>query len=366
MWLITRCNLSSWDFSRPSSPVFWASSKTESSSCSNTQSSFGAQLSLPPFSLLCSSVGHFHLMQLIKNSNDLTLLNVPGIVMILVILASRKFKLNPDNIATPVAASLGDLITISILSSTSCLYLKNADSLLWLEVGFICFMILVVPVWAYFCYQNESVREVLTEGWTPILLAMVISSFGGLILDEAQKDFKSFAAFSPIICGIGGNLVAIQASRICTYLHANCARGKLMFYQLGQDGNLFETNRQQTWSDVNKRLKSAFNVFNNPHARSALVLLLLVIPGNIFFVFLQSLASSLFLPVVFYVAFCLASFLQVLSLLVITDWLVHVLWKMGDDPDNCSIPYLTATSDLLGTSFLLMAYLALTKLNYTV
>jgi solute carrier family 41 len=39
-----------------------------------------------------------------------------GIVMIAVILASKKFNINPDNVATPIAASMGDLITITLLS----------------------------------------------------------------------------------------------------------------------------------------------------------------------------------------------------------------------------------------------------------
>lgn len=37
--------------------------------------------------------------------------------MILVIVASHKCKVNPDNIATPIAASLGDLTTLLILAS---------------------------------------------------------------------------------------------------------------------------------------------------------------------------------------------------------------------------------------------------------
>ena len=39
--------------------------------------------------------------------------------MILVVLLSRKFSVNPDNVATPIAASLGDLITLSLLACFS-------------------------------------------------------------------------------------------------------------------------------------------------------------------------------------------------------------------------------------------------------
>lgn len=42
-----------------------------------------------------------------------------GIIMIGVIIASRKVGINPDNVATPIAASLGDLITLSLLAGIS-------------------------------------------------------------------------------------------------------------------------------------------------------------------------------------------------------------------------------------------------------
>jgi solute carrier family 41 len=37
--------------------------------------------------------------------------------MIIVIVLSHKCKINPDNIATPIAASLGDLTTLTILAN---------------------------------------------------------------------------------------------------------------------------------------------------------------------------------------------------------------------------------------------------------
>jgi len=36
--------------------------------------------------------------------------------MVIVIILSHKCKINPDNIATPIAASLGDLTTLAILA----------------------------------------------------------------------------------------------------------------------------------------------------------------------------------------------------------------------------------------------------------
>lgn len=39
--------------------------------------------------------------------------------MIGVIIGSKKLGINPDNVATPIAASLGDLVTLALLSGIS-------------------------------------------------------------------------------------------------------------------------------------------------------------------------------------------------------------------------------------------------------
>ena len=42
-----------------------------------------------------------------------------GVLMVVVVLLSKKMKINPDNVATPIAASLGDLTTLSLLATFS-------------------------------------------------------------------------------------------------------------------------------------------------------------------------------------------------------------------------------------------------------
>ncbi|XP_076303542.1 solute carrier family 41 member 1-like [Lasioglossum baleicum] len=44
-----------------------------------------------------------------------------GLVTVTVILLSKRMKINPDNVATPIAASLGDLITLALLSGFASL-----------------------------------------------------------------------------------------------------------------------------------------------------------------------------------------------------------------------------------------------------
>ena len=42
--------------------------------------------------------------------------------MIFIVLFARRFRLNPDNIATPVAGTIGDVLTLGILVGFSMLF----------------------------------------------------------------------------------------------------------------------------------------------------------------------------------------------------------------------------------------------------
>lgn len=48
-----------------------------------------------------------------------------GSLVIGVVMVSRRCRVNPDNIATPIAGSLGDLTTILILAAISSALSKN-------------------------------------------------------------------------------------------------------------------------------------------------------------------------------------------------------------------------------------------------
>lgn len=39
--------------------------------------------------------------------------------MVMVIYGSHKFKVNPDNVATPLAASIGDIVSNTVLAVTA-------------------------------------------------------------------------------------------------------------------------------------------------------------------------------------------------------------------------------------------------------
>uniref|UniRef100_A0A8C4KC83 Solute carrier family 41 member n=1 Tax=Dromaius novaehollandiae TaxID=8790 RepID=A0A8C4KC83_DRONO len=268
---------------------------------------------------------------------------VLGMIMIGVIIGSRKMGINPDNVATPIAASLGDLITLALLSGISWGLYKELESKAYVNPLVCAFFIALLPIWIIIAKKNAATREVLYSGWEPVIIAMAISSVGGLILDRTVSDpnFAGIAVFTPVINGVGGNLVAVQASRISTYLHMS-----------GLPGESSETAPRKCPSPCSTFFSSDVN------SRSARVLFLLVVPGHL--VFLYTISSMrgghTTLTLIFILFYMTAALLQVLILLYIADWMVHWMWGRDLDPDNFSIPYLTALGDLIGTGLLALSF----------
>ncbi|XP_030217016.1 uncharacterized protein LOC115547173 [Gadus morhua] len=126
-----------------------------------------------------------------------------GLVMVAVIVGSRKLGVNSDNLVTSIAASLGDLITLSLLAAISSFLFHHRD--LWFlppAVGH--YFLLLIPLWVSVPRCSPPIREVLQSG----LVGMALSSIGGLILDRTVSDpnFEGMAIFTPMIHGKPGSL----------------------------------------------------------------------------------------------------------------------------------------------------------------
>ncbi|XP_035257468.1 solute carrier family 41 member 2 [Anguilla anguilla] len=265
-----------------------------------------------------------------------------GIIMVGVIVGSKKTGINPDNVATPIAASFGDLITLAILAWISQGLYVCLDSHPYVS-SLVCALFLsLTPVCIVISSKHPASRTLLYSGWEPVITAMVISSIGGLILDKTVSDpnLAGIVVYTPVINGIGGNLVAIQASRISTHLHFHSAPGEIPEEAKG----CYYPCRTFCGTGANHR--------------SAQVLLLLVIPGHLIFLYTIHLMKSghTTLTPIFMAVYLAAALLQVLALLSIADWMVHSMWRSGKDPDSFSIPYLTALGDLLGTALLALSF----------
>merc|ERR1712130_454138 len=140
----------------------------------------------------------------------------------------------------------------------------------------------------------------------------------------------------------GGDLVGIQASRMTTYLH-KATKSLLGTFPEGED-KILQSPCSSLCGDLPCcKCGSGKEETRRPHA----------MPGRV-------LLSLLFL-----ILYLVAAVIQVAVLLYLCQILVYWMWKRGVDPDNAAIPYLTAIGDLLGTSLLAMAFLALEEIGDT-
>ncbi|XP_032670098.1 solute carrier family 41 member 1 isoform X2 [Odontomachus brunneus] len=261
-------------------------------------------------------------------------------LLIAVIMLSYRCKLNPDNLATPLAASFGDVVSISVLSGISSQLYLRLDTEIWVLYVILVLYLLLLPCWIMIVLKNEYTRKVLKTGWVPVLSALFISGFGGLILDRVVNIYQGFAIFQPIINGIGGNLVSVQASRTSTMLHQSSVMGILPPY-----AKIFIA----PW-------KALFKGF--PTAKTARMLIGMAIIGQLIFVFVADYVNqdNCTLHAYFVVSYVIVSVLQVMFLLYIAHVMIHAMWRYKMDPDNSAIPYLTALGDLSGSLFLALAF----------
>jgi len=122
------------------------------------------------------------------------------------------YAFSADNIAPPIASCLGDLITMTLLGVMSTLLILGSGAIApFLAIG-------AVVIWAiacaYFVLQNEYVKPLLKEGWTPLLASMVITSVSGIVLDLFVDRYDGYALLA---VAFGGAYYSPQSHRChCT------------------------------------------------------------------------------------------------------------------------------------------------------
>jgi solute carrier family 41 len=118
---------------------------------------------------------------------------------------------------------------------------------------------------------------------------------GGLVLERAVGEFSGFVVFQPIINGIGGNIVSVQASKISTMLHQSSLPGIIPPHT-----KIFE----MPWRAL---------LHGTPYAKSARILIMMSIPGQVLFIFVADYihmsGSTIGAPFIF--SYMTVSFIQV-------------------------------------------------------
>eukprot|EP00931_Biecheleriopsis_adriatica_P066428 TRINITY_DN40795_c0_g1_i1.p1 TRINITY_DN40795_c0_g1~~TRINITY_DN40795_c0_g1_i1.p1 ORF type:complete len:467 (-),score=94.37 TRINITY_DN40795_c0_g1_i1:99-1358(-) len=300
---------------------------------------------------------------------SLASLLLASLMIVIVVVASSR-GIDPDNITAPIAGTLGDFVTLSIVVLVAKGFWALPDALF----SGLTFLLLAYWVVAVFCGAKacsaDCTFQVMKYGWYPVLASMFLSNLSGPISQASIARFKTFALFQVVMNGAGGNLGAIMSSKLSTDLAIakaqlegeSKAEPKLpvlpagfrtLTKQLGTMGQtkmeLFDTmsphmNIETSWIDMREDMSYAQNwltvralTASGDMARFARMLFILILPGQALFACIvvgQASGWSALPTPLFLVCFVSASALQVLILIMAARSLVVMLWRMRIDPDN--------------------------------
>ncbi|KAG1452694.1 hypothetical protein G6F46_009664 [Rhizopus delemar] len=224
-----------------------------------------------------------------------------------------------------MASSLGDVVTLGILAG--CAHLLQVHIETSLSAWLLFFMFGSIPFFGLSVWRNRHVKDLLFSGWTPIVLAMLISSGAGLVLERYVEQYQGLAMFTPILCGLAGNLGSIYASRISTCLHKGVQEH-------------FE------------RVEWTLLMMNMPVQSLFLAIVWFLEIGHLDFTLAFALA--------YFVVSTLSTYLA----LKMGKSMTLIFWKHKYDPDNYVLPYLTAIIDVICTSLLVVSFHGLTSAGY--
>uniref|UniRef100_A0AC35TUQ9 MgtE domain-containing protein n=1 Tax=Rhabditophanes sp. KR3021 TaxID=114890 RepID=A0AC35TUQ9_9BILA len=263
-----------------------------------------------------------------------------GLILFTFLKYCTKSNINPDNFLTPLSASFGDLLTMIIFLVVGDLLTKYMNAYATYAFKYSLPIIVSITFTIIGIYggivasRNESSVSVLKNGWAPIITACFISTFAGYILKSSEIK-APMAQLQPLVCGLLGNRIAVQCSRLSTDLH-----------RLKTPIGTFPNRRTSKWyaNPLNTFFSSDFD------SKVAVSQVITNIPAQYLFLSLSFVISgTLALSVGFVVAYIVCTFILMIILLYFSNFFVHILWKYKQDPDTVSIPLLTAVTDLSAT-----------------
>ncbi|KAI0317479.1 hypothetical protein OF83DRAFT_1171950 [Amylostereum chailletii] len=259
-----------------------------------------------------------------------------GTFMCALVVLCRKLGRDPDNIAPPVAACLGDLVTLALFGLVSNVLIGVARTPLPIVV--ILVLVLSAVGCAIVTRRNAHISHLLTEGWLPLFGAMVITSASGIVLDVFVSRYEGYAQLAIAIGGLPGGTGSILVSRLSTSLHAAASTVTHM-HPTDSEMTLFPPRS------------------HGPSPRLVMLTLFLVaIPVEIVFLSTSWALGWLQTPFVFaalaLIFLCLAIAISLLVARVLTTF----LWTRKLDPDMYALPIHSALMDLVGQVLLVSCF----------
>lgn len=269
--------------------------------------------------------------------------------IIFIIIFSQRYRFNPDYMATPIIASLGDVLSITLLAFSGGFLYKLSHTKVWI-IGSVVgvYLLLLLPLYVTIVMGNKYTHSLLFSSWFSVFGALFISQFGGYVLSSSVNKYRGFSIFSPIINGVGGNLVSVQANNMGSLLYQRVELG-----QMPEGTRICETPPHTF-------------CYGTIYARISRILIFVSVPGNFILAYAVEYLYKTYINmhIVFVICFVFSSLILLLILLWCAHCLVHLLWRMKMDPDTGAIPFLTACGDSFGTGILAIMFYCLKNSKY--
>ncbi|KAK6107978.1 Divalent cation transporter family protein [Brugia pahangi] len=310
--------------------------------------SFFAALLSSAISLINCDFKHSHITVILSSGIYTASLSsfVVGFVMIAIVVSSRRYGIDPDNIAAPLIATFSDFVTLIMLIGIGMLVVHIYIHKLYIfNIVLLICLFCTTPFLAYYAAKEPRTRSILRDGWFAVTAAIIVGCCSGLLLQSAIVVFPGIAALHPLITGLAGNRVSVQSSRLATALH-------LSEYSLGK-----LPAGTTIWTFLNPL---RFLCLRHLDSKVAILLIVTAIPYNFLFVVVVIFtAKNVNFSWIFVGSYVMAALVQGLLLFYLCQVTVYGLWWFRMDPDNSSVPVLTSVGDLLGIGLLYIVFLFL-------
>lgn len=140
-------------------------------------------------------------------------------VMSLAIVLANYIQVNPDNLSTLIAALYGDVSCVLTygLFAELMYSLHQQGALLW-PIAILGVALISYPALCYLAYRFKETHSIALTSMPPMLTGILVSMGSGAVLSLFVGRFSLIALYQPVVNGFGANLIAVQASRVSTWL----------------------------------------------------------------------------------------------------------------------------------------------------
>ena len=252
-----------------------------------------------------------------------------GLILTTILVAILSFKkgLDPDNVSSPLIASIGDILNVLSLFGVGLIsfYL---DSMLMLISSVV--VSLIIGIISLISIRNSYyAKKILKESMAFLALCAFLSTLAGSVLDKNLQFigiFPLLLVLSPLFNAENGNIGSILSARISTSFH------------LGRAEITFLPKR-----DIIKEFTYTFVI------TFLLFPILAILAYTIsFFANIPAMDLLILFKISIFVAI-ISSFASMLT----SYYLTYFSIKTNIDPDNVVIPLLTSVMDIASVSILI-------------